>query len=356
MDSANWFRGVMSGKATGLRAGLARRLAALIEPVYAAIIRRKNRRFDSGKLTATEVHAPVVSVGNLTVGGTGKTPLVCWLAEWFLRKGVAVTLVSRGYGAKKGRPNDEAMELAARLPDVPHVQNPNRIAAAESALRGNPRQVLILDDAFQHRRIARDLDIVLLDALEPFGYGHLLPRGLLREPVDSLTRAQVVALSRADAVDEAAREAIRKRVQAVAPRAIWLELSHRPTMLVNSAGERRELWSLFDQRVAAFCGIGNPAGFRHTLAGCGLNLAGFRELPDHFAFPPDELAKLEQWTGSLGKLAAVLCTRKDLVKIPRENLAGLPLWAVEVSLEVTTGREELEALLEPLARKVQLAP
>ena len=290
----------------------------------------------------------MISVGNLTVGGTGKTPLVCWLAEWFLARGAAVTLISRGYGAKQGRPNDEALELAARLPKVPHVQNPDRIAAAEEALSANSRQVLILDDAFQHRRIARDIDIVLLDALEPFGYEHLLPRGLLREPIESLSRAQVVALSRADAVDRAKREAIRRRVAAVAPHAVWLELAHQPVGFINSSGARELLDLLRVQKIAAFCGIGNPAGFRHTLQSCGLEIAGFRELPDHFAYPPDELARLEAWIHGQGGVRAAICTRKDLVKIPRDSLAGLPLWAVDIELAIVAGRERLEELLLPL--------
>lgn len=356
MGFSLWYRATISGKSQAFAAKASRGLLATLEPIYRTIIRRKNRRYDSGRVKPHRVAAPVISVGNLTVGGTGKTPLVCWLAEWFQRKGVPVTLISRGYGAKHGRPNDEAMELAARLPDVPHLQNPDRVAAARQAVQSRPRQVLILDDAFQHRRIARDLDIVLLDALEPFGYEHLLPRGLLREPVESLARAQVVALSRADAVDDAKRDAIRKRVETVAPQAIWLELSHRPVAFVNSAGERQQMWSQFDHKVAAFCGLGNPAGFRHTLSGCGLNLVGFRELPDHFSYPPEELAQIENWVKSLGPLAAVLCTRKDLVKIPRQELAGVPLWAVEVQLEVTVGREKLEELLEPLVKKTQVAP
>ncbi len=294
-----------------------------------------------------------MSVGNLTVGGTGKTPLVCWLAEWFQRQGVAVTLISRGYGAKRGRPNDEALELAARLPGVPHLQNPDRVAAAKEALAANPRQVLLLDDAFQHRRIARDLDIVLLDALEPFGYGHLLPRGLLREPVENLSRAHVVALSRADAVDEATREAIRARVQQVAPQAVWLELAHQPTGFVNSTGSRMPLDVFAGQRIAAFCGIGNPDGFRHTLASCGLDVAGFLALPDHYAYPPAGVANLERWIGGLGDVAAVVCTGKDLVKLPRGSLGNRPLVALTISLQITVGQEQLVRLLQPLL--VQIA-
>src|SRR5262249_2502673 len=156
--------------------------------------------------------------------------------------------------------------LAARLPGVPHLQNPDRIAAAREALRASQQQVLLLDDAFQHRRLARDLDIVLLDALEPFGYGRLLPRGLLREPISSLARAQVVALSRSDAVEEATRREIEAHVRQHAPQAVWLELAHQPCGFVAVGGAETPLGELRGMRVAAFCGIGNPEGFRHTLS------------------------------------------------------------------------------------------
>jgi len=342
------FRDLVSGRWTGVWPGCLRGLLAVVEPVYRAIVERKNRRFDSGRVQPERLDAPVISVGNLTVGGTGKTPLVCWLAEWFQSRGTAVTLISRGYGAKRGRPNDEALELAARLPDVPHLQNPDRVAAARQALAANPKQVLILDDAFQHRRIARDLDIVLLDALEPFGHDRQLPRGLLREPVAGLSRAQVVGLSRADAVDEATRDKIRKRVQQVAPQTVWLELEHQPTGYVNSSGKRIPLEALRGQRVAAFCGIGNPAGFRHTLASCGLAVVEFRALDDHCAYPPAEVERLDTWMKEV-TVAAVICTRKDLVKIPQDELGGKPLWALEIELVVQTGEDELVEKLRRLS-------
>jgi tetraacyldisaccharide 4'-kinase len=352
MVVSRWFHDIVSGKQHGLPAGLVRGLLRGGEPIYRAVVGSKNRRFDSGRLLPQRVAAPVVSVGNLTVGGTGKTPLVCWLAEWFQRQGISVTLISRGYGAKPGGPNDEALELAARLPGVPHLQNPDRIAAAKEALAVNPRQVLLLDDAFQHRRIARDLDIVLLDALEPFGYGHLLPRGLLREPVESLARAHVVALSRADAIDAAAREAIRACVQKVAPQAAWLELAHQPTGFVNSTEGRLALDAFAGQRIAAFCGIGNPDGFRHTLASCGLDVTSLHILPDHCAFSPADVARLESWTTNQGNIAAAVCTRKDLVKIPCDTLAGRPLWALEITLRITAGQEQFEQRLVPLVAKL----
>jgi tetraacyldisaccharide 4'-kinase len=351
MPHSAWLRDVLSGNADGLSPVVLRTALSVVEPMYATVVRAKNRRFDSGHVHPTQIEAPVISVGNLTVGGTGKTPLVSWLAGWFRARGSAATIISRGYGARSGRPNDEALELAIQLPDVPHVQNADRLAAAEAALRVNPRQILILDDAFQHRRIARDLDIVLLDALEPFGYGHLLPRGLLREPVESLARAHVIALSRADAVDAMARQATRDRVQQVAPQAVWLEMTHQPVGLADHSENHTPLASLAGKPIAAFCGIGNPDGFVHTLAACGLKVGAFRALPDHCAYSPGELAQLEKWLQSAGPIAAAVCTRKDLVKIPRDRLAGVPLWALEIKLEVRSGHAELEMMLEPLAAR-----
>lgn len=354
MLSESQFRELVSGRWRGaLGVGLRGVLAAAEAP-YAYFVRRKNAGFDSGRVKPAAVDASVISVGNLTVGGTGKTPLVLWITRWLNERGEAATIISRGYGRKAGVSNDEALELAARLPGVTQIQNPDRVAAARQALAAIPRQVLLLDDAFQHRRIARDLDIVLLDALEPFGYEHLLPRGLLREPVNSVARAHVIALSRADAVDESRRDEIRERVGTLAPQALWLELVHQPTALVSYGGARQPLDAWRGRRVAAFCGIGNPAGFRHTLASGGLEVADFRELPDHFAYPPRAIADLEAWLRGQAGIAAAVCTRKDLVKLPREKLGGLPLLALEIDLAITSGKEQFEEVLKHLIdRKLQ---
>jgi tetraacyldisaccharide 4'-kinase len=353
MLSASQFRRLVSGQWQGPLAAVLRSALGVAERPYGWAVQRRNARFDRGAVQPARFDAPLISVGNLTVGGTGKTPFVCWLAKWFLARGMPVTLISRGYGGQNGRPNDEALELAARLPGVPHLQNPDRVAAARQALAANPRQALVLDDAFQHRRIARDLDIVLLDALEPFGYDRLLPRGLLREPVSGLARAQVVALSRADAVSELRRREIEARVRSLAPQAIWLELTHQPTGLVSHAGGIEDLTAWRGRQVAAFCGIGNPAGFRHTLASCGLTMSEFRELPDHYAYPPAAVNELSAWAKNAlaAGAEAVICTRKDLVKLPHESLAGLPLFALDVRLQILAGQDRLEVLLAELVAR-----
>ena len=191
------FRDLVSGRKRGVGASLLRAALGAAEIPYAWAMRRRNRRYDARRAAVHRVDATVISVGNLTLGGVGKTPMVLWLAQWLSARSIPLAIVSRGYGARGGA-NDEARELAQRLPGVPHLQNPDRIAAAEEAIRRHSVRAILLDDAFQHRRIARDLDIVLLDAFEPFGFGHVFPRGTLREPLEGLRRADIVALSRAD--------------------------------------------------------------------------------------------------------------------------------------------------------------
>jgi len=288
---------------------------------------------------------PVVSVGNLTLGGTGKTPMVEWLARWFRQRDVAVTIISRGYGAAAGSCNDEALELRRKLPDVPHLQDPDRVAAARAAVEEFNCRVILLDDAFQHRRIARDIDIVMLDALEPFGFGHVFPRGTLREPVGGLRRADFVALSRADMLEPAGREALRREVRRHAPDAKWLEVAHAPRGLISSSGRREAVESLRGRPVAAFCGLGNPPGFRHTLEDCGLEPVELREFPDHHRYSRADVESLTGWAERLD-VAAVLCTLKDLVKLPAEQLGSRPLWAVEIGLDILAGRQLLEQSLQ----------
>lgn len=317
------------------------------ETPYAWAMRWRNRRYDTRPELVQRVAVPVVSVGNLTLGGTGKTPMVRWLARWFRRHQVRVVILSRGYGAEAGARNDEALELERCLPDVPHLQNPDRLAAARTAIEELEAELLLLDDGFQHRRLGRDLDLVMLDALEPFGYGHVFPRGLLREPVEGLSRAHVVVLARADMISAAARRAVLKRVAQFAPRAIQVEAAQAPAALVDFQGREEPVERLAGLPVAAFCGIGNPEAFRRTLAGCGCRLGAWREFADHHAYTRDDVAGLADWAAGLD-VAAVLCTEKDLVKLQVDQLAGRPLWALRVEMELLEGAEQLDACLTEL--------
>ncbi len=349
---ATTFRSIVSGERRGIAATGWRGAFSLAELPYRAAVAWRNRQFDNGQRPAQRVEVPVISVGNLTVGGTGKTPMVEWLAKWFRGHGIRVVVISRGYGAQAGSRNDEALELEQKLPDVPHLQNPDRVAAAQTAIEEFDSELILLDDAFQHRRIHRDLNVVLIDALEPFGYGHLLPRGLLREPISALRRADVVVLTRADAVTVEVREQIQSQVQAWAGHAAWIEVAHQPVALRNHAGLEQTLDSLPGKRIAAFCGIGNPAGFRHSLASQGFDLVGLREFPDHHAFDRNDLESLGRWIQPLD-VDAVICTHKDLVKIGAAKIDHRPLWALQIGMEILRGREALETQLRRLVETIQ---
>ena len=344
------FREVVSGRQQGLRASLLRILLQCLEAPYAFLIALRNMSYDHGLCKIETVDTPVISVGNLTLGGTGKTPLVQWLAQWFQDRSSRVALVSRGYKAAPGSLNDEARELAEKLGRIPHIQNRNRVQAAREAICGHQSQVILLDDGFQHRRLDRDLDIVLIDALEPYGFDHIFPRGMLRESLSSLCRADAIGLSRADAISAHQRTTIRNRIQALAPHAVWFETVHQPRQLLRHQAPSNNLTWLRNRSVAAFCGLGNPSGFQHTLATCGCQITAFHALPDHYAYTEQNLQTLATSLGQTPTVDAVLCTCKDLVKINRSELAGIPLYALDIGMQFVHGQNDLEACLQPILK------
>lgn len=352
MLSAKDYRAIVSGQRRKPVDALIRCGLAIVEVPYTCVMQIRNFRFDRGHLPSQDVEVPVISVGNLTLGGTGKTPMVAWLAGWFRQRQIRVSIVSRGYGAGQNSRNDEAREIESRLPDVPHIQNPDRIAAARVAIDELDAQLIILDDGFQHRRLSRDLDLVLIDATEPFGFDHVFPRGMLREPVAGLQRADLVALTRCDLVDPAQREAIRQRVSVLAPQAKWIEVCFGPSHLFSASGSKRALDSVSGQSIAAFCGVGNPSAFRKTLVSSGLKVKAFREFPDHHEFSRQDIDSLADWVRSNSDVQAVACTHKDLVKISVDQLGGKPLYALAIELDIQVGQAELESALRAVSKQI----
>jgi tetraacyldisaccharide 4'-kinase len=345
--SATWLE-IVSGRRTGIGASVCRAGLAALTPFYAGVISLRNRLYDWQLLRSHRVPARVISVGNLTAGGTGKTPTVAWIVRTLQELGQRPAIISRGY-AGQGGANDEKLVLDQLLPGVPHCLNPDRVAAARELLgaaRQEPRPPesrpthLVLDDAFQHRRIARDVDLVLIDALNPWGYDALLPRGLLREPVHALRRASAILITRSDLIDEATRQTLARRIRA-ATEAPILWSRFEPTRLRNAAGQTLSLLDAREQRWAAFCGIGNPHGFCRTLTSCGLAVSDdrFRAFPDHYLYQPGDLDELGRWGQKLGA-TGLLATHKDLVKIPPPALGGLPLWALEIELRLESDQAE----------------
>jgi tetraacyldisaccharide 4'-kinase len=337
---------LIRGKQAGLAASLARSGLWLAAGVYGAIVTWRNLGFDRGWLKSRRALVPVVSVGNLTLGGTGKTPMVEWVARWFRRRGIRVAILSRGYGQEGGL-NDEGRVLEENLPDVPHLQGPDRVRLARIAALEVETELIVLDDGFQHRRLGRDVDLVLIDALEPFGLEHLFPRGLLREPFRSLRRATAVVLSRADLITPGERLAIRSAAERIAGSLHWVEARHAPICLVDDQGTTSALEELNDKAVAAFCGIGNPEGFRRTVVPLCRNLLDFRIFPDHHNYSASDVRALERWVEGVGA-DLVLTTQKDLVKLRASVLGLAPLRALRIGLEVTEGGAILDDVLARL--------
>lgn len=345
--SPDRWRAVVRGTARDPAAIVLRRLLWTARLPYAAGVWWRNRRFDRGR----DVHragVPVISIGNLTVGGTGKTPCVEYVARLLREHDYRVAVLSRGYGSEAGR-NDEAMVLEENLPDVPHYQGRDRVELARTAVEESESEVLVLDDGFQHRRLARDLDVVLIDATDPFGGGYLFPRGGLREPKPSLRRAGFVVLTRCDAVAAETVLGIESDVRRIAPGAPIAKTMHGPLELVNGEG-RAKAEALRGRAVGAFCGIGNPAAFRTTLAGLETDVRDFRSYPDHHPYTRADVDDLRAWAARLPADAWVVTTQKDWVKLRVPDLGGRPLWAVRVGLQFTHGKDVFDRAVLAAAR------
>jgi tetraacyldisaccharide 4'-kinase len=340
------FLRLIRGQTRGPAAGLARLGLGVCSAVYGLGVAARNVAYDRGWKRSHPAGVPVISVGNITLGGTGKTPMVEWIARWFRRRGVRVTLISRGYGHGGGI-NDEGLVLEENLPDVPHLQDPDRVKLAAIAVEELETELIILDDGFQHRRLTRILDLVMLDALDPFGLGRLFPRGLLREPIGSLRRASAIILSRADLLDPAQREAIRRAVQRTAPSLPFIESRHAPIDLIDEEGQTYPLEKLSGKEIAAFCGIGNPEGFRRTLLPLCRRIIDLKVFPDHHLYSAGDVGSLTAWARGLGVNLA-LTTQKDLVKLRTATLGPVPLHALRIGLEIMDGLEALERILDPL--------
>ncbi len=346
------YRRLLTGEARGVGPALERLGLRVASVPYGLAVRLRNAAYQRGWLKSERVSVPVVSVGNLTVGGTGKTPCVEYVARFYRQLDRRVAILSRGYGSAGGR-NDEALVLEENLPDVPHLQGADRVTLARTALEELESEVLVLDDGFQHRRLARDVDVVLIDATAPWGHGYLLPRGLLREPPSSLRRADVVVLTRCDQTPAEQRERLIQTINQIAPHKPVVETTHRPVELCNSDGENASLDLLRDGPVAAFCGLGHPEAFRRSLLDLGSRLEDFRVYPDHHAYRRPDVEELDRWAAQLPAGTAIVTTQKDAVKLRLARLADRPLWWLRIRLRIESGQDALEerlrSVLPPIA-------
>ncbi|MFT4542367.1 MAG: tetraacyldisaccharide 4'-kinase [Planctomycetota bacterium] len=339
--------------------------------LFGILARLRGSLYSSGWLKSYRLDVPIVSVGNLTAGGTGKTPFIVWLVRWFQEQGLKPGILSRGYRADQEGANDEGRLLAQLFPDVPHKQGADRVQGAAELVDVGV-DVILLDDGFQHRRLVRDLDLVLIDATQPFGFpllsnherpGALLPRGLMREPKTALTRAHALVLTRTDQCAPQALAALEDELEAIAPGVPRLTTQHRAQRLRVLRGEPSapaggealeldlehspkaeveiELSRLDGLEVDLLSGIGNPEAFQATVEALGARIATHRTLPDHHHYGLEDLREV-------GDARPLVTTAKDAVKLESLRNKDKDIWILDVEMRLDRGLVALETLLGAL--------
>lgn len=311
MSESSIYRRIISGQ-SGLWALPVRGMLRGVGYGYTAAVVLRNRWYDRHDPSVT-LPVPVLSVGNLTAGGTGKTPLVIDLVGRLEQMGRNPAVLSRGYKGGTVEPNDEERLIRRRCPSVVCLADPDRARAGEKAIERFGADVLVLDDGFQHRRLARTLDVVVVDATCPFGHGHVLPRGLLREPPQGLRRADVIILTRCDQVSRAALERLQGRLARLSPDATRLSSRHRVVGVKTLEG-REWNGSPEGKRAALFAGIGHPVAFLTTVREMGIEVVGTKWFPDHHRYSSGDVAALQR-QGAFPPHELLLTTEKDAVKL-----------------------------------------
>lgn len=325
-------------------------LGRLLEPAYRAVVAQRNRSFDRGSRVA-RARVPVISVGNLSVGGTGKTPMVRCVVRWLLDAHHAPFIAMRGYKARRGEASDEQAEYMASLPGVTVLAAPDRASAIARYLDSVDRAAAtccVLDDGFQHRFAARELDILLVDATRPPFDDRCLPAGWLREPVESLARAGAIVITRADLVSERARTTLESRIRASAPGALVASCRHRWAALLDADGAAHPVERLRGLRVAAACSIGNPDAFFRQLEDAGAEIAFRLARRDHAPWTRRAVSAL--LARSAGA-AAIVTTDKDWSTLNAAiDEARTPILRPRVEIDFLTGGPELRELVARAAR------
>jgi tetraacyldisaccharide 4'-kinase len=348
---------------------LARALLAPPGLVYGGLVRLRNGLYDRGLLRAQRVPCPVVALGNLTVGGTGKTPLTSFVAAALADAGYRVGIVSRGYGRAGGRApllvsdGRQVLADAARAGDEPWLMardNPaaavavgaDRVAAARLLLAAVPREVLLLDDAFQHRRLHRDLDLLLVPAHEPFGNGRILPFGPLREPLSGVARADAIVVTRGDGRCPSPLQAILERHN---PHVPVFHASLTPARFVPARGEPVDPPALKGFAAFAFSGIARPERFEADLAAAGVRVAGARRFADHHPYRAGDLDSIAAAARACGA-EVLVTTEKDMVRIPAMPPVAPPLYALALSVSFAGDGDLVGFILDRLRREGAAGP
>lgn len=330
--------------------------------LYGMALAKRRSLYRSGALKAEVPPIPVISVGNITLGGTGKTPLVELAATLLMESGHRVAVVSRGYGGSlEGRvapvsdgekvlltpreAGDEAVLLARRLKGAVVVLGAERLKAVEYAAREYGATVAILDDGFQHLKLQRCLDILVLDAVRPFGNGYCLPRGTLREPLEAAADADLIIISRVNRIDSQRLSDLNRKLAELNPAAPVFTSTHEPEgVRAWPGGEPEPLKSLTQKKVLAFAGIGKPESFFSTLAELGASVTHTVEFMDHHPYSREDVDRLLSWA-KLTHAEALITTEKDAMRLENFLPLELPLLVLSIRLGLLSGEADFKKML-----------
>ena len=319
----------------------------LIALFYQLLIQLRHTFYKTGVLKSYSLPCRVISVGNITMGGTGKTPTVIYLAQLFKEKGMKTTVLSRGYKGKSAEKvavvsngerillnaqdaGDEPFLLAKALPGVPVIIGSNRVLSGQYAIEHFSPEILLLDDGFQHLKLKREVDILLIDLHYGFGNGHLLPRGILREPLNHLNRAHLFLLTkRTDSHDD---KAIVEKIKSYNPDA-QIFFAGYEIKCITTLKEEKEIdhSKLNGKKVLALSGIANPNYFSYLLGQHGMCVTEERRMSDHYCYTPHDASTLSEY---LNRIDFIVTTAKDSVKMDKEVFKKLPILVLEIVLKI----------------------
>ncbi len=283
-------------------------------------------------LQARRLSCKVISVGNITLGGTGKTPLVEYIARYLKEQGHKIAVVSRGY-----RGADEPYMLSRKLKDIPVIVDADRVRGIGRGIKDYSVDTVILDDAMQQWGIKKDLEVVVIDAGYPFGNRCLIPRGILREPISGLKRADVFLLNGRSAEESLTR--LKGILRQINPRAAIFESMRKPLCFLLPDGKPVALSALEGKKVILFSGIGNPSSFEETIRSLGINIAGVFEFPDHHYYTQKELDDI--YRSCIDRGAAVLITtEKDSARLTGLSISEKDPLIYVLSISLTIKDED----------------
>lgn len=329
----------------------------LLSLPYGGVVRTRSFFYSHGLLRTKTLPCPVISIGNIAVGGTGKTPLVMALAKGLRDKGNPVAILSRGYkGTKTSEPivsdgktiflspeesGDEPFLMAKACQGIPVLIGKNRFVNGRIALQRFGVKGLLLDDGFQHLPLYRDINILLIDSHIGFGDHTLLPRGILREPLSHLRRAHLFLLTKVEDLETC--QPLERKIHEIHPSSPVFHSHYEPVSLVGPQEEQEELYSLKGKKILALSGIANSNYFSSMLRKCGMKIVKEAIFPDHHLYTTKDLSSIEEKSK---RVDCIVTTEKDMVKLKKLNMDHLPIRALRIEVKIWEEKEFYQKVME----------